>query len=417
VVLTSGSVFWRWWTAGAISSVGSAVGGVALPLTALTLLHASAFEMGLIAAAGYLAWIVIGLPAGVIVQRLPLRGLQIGADLARATAIASVPLTWWWGHLTIVHLVAVALVISFGNVVFDVANSTFLPSIVPAEELTSRNSVSSAMHAGSDLGGPAAGGVLVQLLGPVATLLVDVASYVASAVLMRSLPRAAEQTPAQWPPMREMIREGWNFVVRHPIMGPCMGTATVVNFICGAQAALYPLYLVRTLDAPAWAIGLLLGAEGIGALLGAALTLQLTRRFGTARSLIIIGPFVVAGAALIPLGRGLAGFLAFAFGNIVFAGAVMVLSITTRTYRQVASPPELLSRVMATVRFVSWGAIPVGGLVAGGLAQLWGPRTAQVIFAVVSIGAPLTTLFTPVRRLRDLLDWDVQTRSEPAVLG
>ncbi len=383
---------------------------MALPLTALTLLHASAFEMGLVAAAGYLAWIVIGLPAGVIVQRLPLRGLQVGADLARAIAIASVPLTWWWGHLTVAHLVGVALVISFANVVFDVANSTFLPSLVPAEELAARNSVSSAMHAGSDLGGPAVGGVLVQLLGPVATLLVDVASYLASAVLMRSLPRAARPNPGQWPSMREMIGEGWNFVVRHPIMGPCMGTATVVNFICGAQAALYPLYLVRTLDAPAWAVGLLLGAEGIGSLFGAALTVRLTRRFGTARSLIVIGPFLVAGAALIPLGNGLAGCLAFAFGNIVFAGAVMVLSITTRTYRQVASPPELLSRVMATVRFVSWGAIPVGGLVAGGLAQVLGPRSTLLIFAAVSVGAPLTTLFSPVRRLRDLLDWDASMK-------
>ncbi len=383
---------------------------MALPLTALTLLHASAFEMGLVAAAGYLAWIVIGLPAGVIVQRLPLRGLQVGADLARAIAIASVPPTWWWGHLTVAHLVGVALVISFANVVFDVANSTFLPSLVPAEELAARNSVSSAMHAGSDLGGPAVGGVLVQLLGPVATLLVDAASYLASAVLMRSLPRAARPNPGQWPSMREMIGEGWNFVVRHPIMGPCMGTATVVNFICGAQAALYPLYLVRTLDAPAWAVGLLLGAEGIGSLFGAALTVRLTRRFGTARSLIVIGPFLVAGAALIPLGNGLAGCLAFAFGNIVFAGAVMVLSITTRTYRQVASPPELLSRVMATVRFVSWGAIPVGGLVAGGLAQVLGPRSTLLIFAAVSVGAPLATLFSPVRRLRDLLDWDASMK-------
>lgn len=82
-------MFWRWWTAGTTSSVGSAVGAVALPLTALTVLDASAFEMGLVAAASCVAWLVIGLPAGVIVQRLPLRGAQVGADLARAAAVAS----------------------------------------------------------------------------------------------------------------------------------------------------------------------------------------------------------------------------------------------------------------------------------------------------------------------------------------
>nr|WP_246017452.1 hypothetical protein [Micromonospora pisi] len=90
-----------------------------MPLTALTVLDATAFELGLVAAASYVAWIVIGLPAGVLVQRLPLRGAQVGADLARAVAVGSVPLAWWWGHLTIAQLIVTALVVSFANVVFD----------------------------------------------------------------------------------------------------------------------------------------------------------------------------------------------------------------------------------------------------------------------------------------------------------
>lgn len=90
------TAFWRWWVAGTTSHLGSAVGGVALPLTALTVLDASAFEMGLITAAGYLAYLLISLPAGVVVQRVPLRGMQVGLDLVRALAIASVRRPGGW---------------------------------------------------------------------------------------------------------------------------------------------------------------------------------------------------------------------------------------------------------------------------------------------------------------------------------
>ncbi|MFI6329780.1 MFS transporter [Micromonospora chersina] len=397
-------VFWRWWAAGTTSSVGSAVGAVALPLTALTVLDASAFEMGLVAAASYVAWLVIGLPAGVIVQRLPLRGAQVGADLARAVAVVSVPLAWWWDRLTVAQLVVVALVVSFANVLFDVANSTFLPAIVGRDQLHARNSLTSATHAATQLTGPSLGGLAVQVLGAVPAVLVDAASYLVSAALLKSLPARRVDAPDRWPPVRAMIGEGWRYVTRHPVMGPTMWTATAVNFVCGAQLAVYPLYLVRELHAPAALVGVLLAVEGVGSLVGAALTPWITGRWGTARSLLVACVVAVGGAFLVPLGAGWPAYLAFAAGNVVFAGGVVVLSVTTRTYRQTASPPDLLSRVMATVRFVSWGAIPVGGLLAGALAGLAGARVTLFCFAAATVLAPLALLLSPVRRLRDLTD-------------
>jgi MFS family permease len=396
--------FWRWWAAQTTSSVGSAVSAVALPLTALAVLDASPFQMGLIAAASYVAWIVIGLPAGVIVQRLPLRGTQVAADLARAGAVTSIPLAWWWGRLTVAQLVVVALITSFANVLFDVANATFLPEIVSKEQLQSRNSLTSATHASTDLGGPAVGGFAVQLLGSVPTLLVDAASYLISAALLRTLPARRAEAPDKWPPMAAMIREGWSFVVRHPAIGPAMWAATAVNFVCGAQYALFPLYLVRELHAPAGLVGVLLASDGVGTLIGAALTTRITTALGTARGIIVAGVVSVAGAFLLPLGRGFPAYVLFWLGNLIFAGGVVVLSVTTRTYRQVASPPELLSRVMATVRFVSWGAIPVGGLIAGALAGALGGRTTLLLVAGVTALAPLALLLSPVREVRDLKD-------------
>ncbi|MBG0564170.1 MFS transporter [Actinoplanes aureus] len=392
------TMFWRWWAAGTTSGLGSAIGGVALPLTALTVLHASAFEMGVISAAGYLAYLVISLPAGVIVQRMPLRGIQVGADLVRALAVVSIPLAWWAGLLSVAQLVVVALVMSFANVLFAVANQTFLPEIVPAAQLQARNSLNSGTHAATELGGPSLGGLAVQVLGAAPTLLVDAVSYLISAVLLRTLPARQVPAPATRTSMLAQIREGWHFVTRHPVMAPGMWAATVVNFVNGAYHALFAFYLVRELHASPALVGLLLAADGLGTLIGAAVTTRYTDRFGTARGMIFAAFAGVAGALLIPAG----GVLAFAAGNLIFAGTVVVLSVTTRTYRMIASPPELLSRVIATVRFVSWGAIPVGGLIAGALAGQLGARTTLLIFGAVTVCTPLIWLLSPVRGLRDL---------------
>ncbi|GLX06889.1 MFS transporter [Microbispora sp. NBRC 16548] len=336
--------------------------------------------------------------------------------LGGAAAVVSIPLAWWLDRLTIAQLVIVALVTSFANVVFDVANSTFLPSIVSKEQLQSRNSLTSGTHATTQLGGPSVGGLIVQALGAVPTLLVDAAGYLVSALLLRTLPERRAEAPDRWPPVRAMIREGWRFVVHHPVMGPCMWAATAANTVCGAQHALYALYLVRELHAEPGLVGLLLAADGVGTLIGAALTNQVTARLGTARALIVAGFVAVAGALVVPLGTGWQGFAAFAAGNVVFAAGVVMLSVVTRTYRQIASPPDLLPRVMATVRFVSWGAIPIGGLIAGLIAGVLGGRVTLMIFVVAAVCIPLVLLASSIRHLRDLTDYrlsDESTGSPP----
>jgi len=165
------ATFWTYWSATTVSSVGTAVTSVALPLVAVSVLHASAFAVGLLAASTYVAWLLIGLPAGVIVGRLPLRATQVAMDVLRALALATIPLTWWLGRLSIAQLVLVALVVSFANVLFGVGNMTLLTAIVPKEQLSSRNSLMSGTEATTQLGGPSLGGLLVQLWGAVPTLL------------------------------------------------------------------------------------------------------------------------------------------------------------------------------------------------------------------------------------------------------
>jgi predicted MFS family arabinose efflux permease len=180
-----------------------------------------------------------------------------------------------------------------------------------------------------------------------------------------------------------------------------MWEATAVNFVCGGQLALFTVYLVRVLHAPVGLVGILLAMEGAGSLVGSALSPWLVRAIGSARACLWSSAVMVIGALLLPAGSGWAAFILFGAGNVVFAAGVVVLSTTTRTYRQIASPPELLSRVMATVRFVSWGAVPLGGVIAGILASWLGPRTALIVLAAATALSPLILILSPVRQMRD----------------
>ncbi|ALO06297.1 MFS-type transporter [Streptomyces venezuelae] len=399
---SSPGVFWRYWAAATVSGAGTAVTALALPLVALTVLDATAFQVALLAAAGQVSWLLLSLPAGVVAQRVPLRRLQVTLDLVRFAALGSLPLVWWIGTLTYPHLLFAALVTGSATVLFDIGNSTFLPAVVPARQLAARNSVMSGTHAVTDTGGPSLGGVLIGAAGPVGALVVDAASYLASAVLLRTLPES-RPAPRTGESALRLMREGWRYVTGHPVMRPCMIWATAANFLNAALVALTPLYLVREAGLDSVQLGLVLAMDGVGALAGAAVAVRVTTRLGTAWGVIAAD---LAGGALLllaPLTTSAGDAYWFALGNAGFAFGTVIGSITTRTYRQTQSPPELLSRVMATVRFVSWGALPLGALTAGLLATRFGAHTALWTVCAAAFLPPVYLFSTKVGRHRDLI--------------
>ncbi|MFG2531014.1 MFS transporter [Streptomyces sp. NPDC048516] len=398
---TASSMFWRFWLATTVSEAGSAMTAVALPLVALTVLDATALQVTLLAAAGQVAWLILGLPAGVVVQKYPLRALQVTLDLVRMAAMASIPVAWWLDRLTYPHLLLVALITGSATVLFDIGNSTFLPAVVDKQELSTRNSLISGTEAVTQTGGPSVSGLLVHLTGPVGVLAIDAASYLVSAVTLGTLPeRRPEAQP--YTKARQLIREGWNFVIRHPVMRPCMMWATVVNFVSAALVALTPLYLVREAGASATVVGIVIAMDGVGALIGSAAATRLAARFGTARAMIVAGLAGGLLALVIPLTTELGNIYFYALGNVGFAFGVVIGSIMARTHRQTEAPPKLLSRVMATVRFVSWGALPMGAAFSGLLASLVGLHTALWLVCTGALIAPLILLLSPVGRRRDL---------------
>lgn len=396
------SVFWRYWAATTTSQVGSAVTAVALPLAALVLLDASALEVGLLVAAGDLGWLLLTLPAGALATHLPLRGLQAGVDFVRAVALLVPAGLWALDLLTVPALVGVALVVGFANVFAFVANTTYIPQVVPREELNSRNSLMSGTQAVTQLGGPPVAGVVVQWLGAPLALLIDAVSYLVSGAVMWTLPRA-EKPRVERAPMVQQIREGWRYVVGHPLMRPMMIDATATNFAAGMLLTLTPVYVVRELGASPTTFGVVLAGEGLGALVGASVGPWLGRRLGTGRLLLAAAVLSVPAVLLMPLGDGAAGLVAFTLGSALFAFFTVILSVITRTYRQQQSPPELLARVMATVRFVSWGVVPIGGFLAGWLAEATSARVTLWLVAVAVAVSPVVLAASPLRHRREVL--------------
>lgn len=408
--------FYLAYTATTVSAVGTAVTTVALPLLAVLTLHASTFAVSAISAAGVAPWLILGLPAGVIVSRFPLRGSLVTADLVRALALASVPVASVIGVLTVAQLVVVALTVGVFTVIFDVAFSTFLPSVVPAEALTARNSLVQGSESMAQIGGPAGGGALVQIIGGAATILIDVSSYLVSAACLFSLRSSAAESGRRPDHgaadhgagfFKQMVA-GLSYVRRDKVVGPQAAGAAALNFTAAGIMAIAAVFLVRSLHLHAWTVGALLASDGVGGVLGAAIATPVVGKLGRLRAASVTITTAGASALLLPLTFAGAGLIFWVVGSVGLAASTVAYSIVARTYRQLNVPMDMLPRVMATVRFLSWGVLPLGGLTAGALGQTVGVRPALAI-----VCAPLLCGILPVSAARKSGASDVGAKQPP----
>ncbi|WP_431043036.1 MFS transporter [Streptomyces sp. P1-3] len=401
-------VFWRLWTAHTTSAFGTAVTTVAMPLVAVLELDAGPFEASLVAAAAMCAWLLFGLPAGVLVHRLPLRPVLVAADLVRAAALGSVPVAVFLDALTLAHLVLAAFVLSVASVIFDVGYSTYLPAVVSKDRLTASNSLLQGSESVSQVAGPALGGSLVHALGAAYSLIADVVSYVVSAALLLTVPSPRHEAPEKAKRnMAAEIREGIEFVRRHPVIRPLVLAGTAFNFATAAFEALTAVFLIRTVQTNSLTVGFLIASMGLGGVIGAAVTTPLVNRLGTTRVAIVTLIVSPVCALMMPLTSSGLGLALFTLGNLGWGACTVTFAIIGRTYRQTAVTPDLLPRVMATVRFVSWGVFPIGALLAGVLGETVGNRAALLIFGLCTLLIPVPVLCSPLRKTRDLLQVDL----------
>ena len=365
----------RWLLVGQTTSqFGAQVSGVAIPLLAVLSLGATPFQLGVVSASSTIGFALIGLPAGAWVDRFRRRPLLVASDLARAVLLGSVPVAALFGVLTLTQLIVVALLTGFARVFFDVGYQSYLPSVVGKDRVLAGNAALETIRASGQVAGPGAGGWLVSAIGAANVVLVQAVTFVVSAVALLAIRAPENVVRRESRGLWDEIREGLVYVARHPVLRAIAVTSAINNFAFAIASAVNLVFLVRTLRlTPAW-IGVVLAAGSATAMLGAAVTPRLARRFGPER--IIWGSLVVAGVLglLVPLAQpgwfvmlAVIGFAAGELGQIVYA-------ISSVSLRQRIVPAQLLGRVGATMRFVLMGLFPLGALLGGVAGSTIGPR-------------------------------------------
>jgi MFS family permease len=409
------------WSGETASRFGTAVSGVAIPLVAISVLEATTFQVGLLTAFAWLPWLVIGLPVGAWVDRLPRRPIMLASAASSFLLLALVPPAHLAGLLTVHLLLAAVVLTGVAAVLFQTAYTAYLPTLIDSADHAEGNAKLHGSASAAQIAGAGCGGLIIQLAGPVNGLLVDAATFlVALACLAAIHHREPRRTPTRTgkpprtptrigqPTITAEIAEGLRLVARDVWLRTLTIFGAVSNLALMGYQSIAVVFLVREVGLTPGTVGALIAAAGSGGIVGAFAARRLMTRLGTARTILVAELGLPTLALLIPLSTVSPWFYlagAFSIGVGVVAG-----NVVKATFFQSYCPPDLLGRLTATSSFVNYGTIPLGALLGGTLGQLLGLTPALWI---TTAGIPLAGLVlfcSPIRTHRDLphRQYDVQ---------
>ena len=394
--------FRRFWVGQSVSLFGDQITSIALPLTAVLVLHANASQMGYLIAAELVPNLLFSLHAGAWVdQRGRRRQTMIATDLGRAALIATVPVAYAVDILTIEQLYVVAFLSGTLTVLFFVANAAFFVAVVSREHYVAANSLLFGSRAFSFVAGPSIGGVLVQLLKAPFALVVDAVSYVLSALYLGSI--SPEEPPTEQAE-RGHVTQGARYLLGTPwIRASLLATATI-NLFNFVFHAIFILYAVRSLHVRPGTLGLVLGAAAVGGLIGSTIAGRVGRWVGIGPAFVLGCIVFPAPLVLVPLAGGPHGLvLAMLFLAEFGSGlGVMILDISAASIRAALVPDRLRSRVSGAYMVVNNGVRPIGALAGGLLGTTIGLRPTLWIAVVGAIAGFLWLLPSPLPKMREL---------------
>ena len=381
--------FLRLWIAQAVSNAGSKVTEVALPLTAVLVLRATPAQMGLLSIAGSLPNLLIGLPAGIWIDRSRRRPILVGADIGRALLLGSIPVAAWLGGVTFLHLWIVAFLAGILSVFFQIAAMAVLPAVVSKEQLVEANSKLSMTDSMIALSGSGAAGALVQFLSAPKAILVDAISYLLSAFALGGVGENEEAPTRTQRSIWHEVWEGIHELVRTPLLRMLTITSTLGVLSTGLHNTVQMLFFVNELQFSPALIGVILSCNGAGALAGASVAGQLAARMRVGNALVLGKLIWIVGSALI-VSAGLMGNALFyvLLGQLLIGFGVSVYFINQLSLRQVITSVRLLGRVTAARRFVLFGMAVLGAALGGYLGETIGLR-ATMLAATTSLCAEL----------------------------
>lgn len=397
--------FLKLWTAQTTSVFGSQIASLAYPLTAILVLQATTFQVGLLQATGTASGALLGLFAGVIVDRVSRKLLLIIANLGRAVLAFSIPLAAVFGLLRIEQLYLVSFVSGAFSIVSDVAGMAFLPSLLEKEELVEGNSKFGTTESAAMIAGPSLSGAFVQILSAPLVIFIDAVSFLFSAAFIWQIRVPEIFIEKEKRGIWTEIGEGLRFVYGDKILRPLAESIALYFLFRQIVLTLFTLYAVRELHFEPFLLGVIFSALGFGFLCGALTVKPITKRIGVGRTMIGANFVNIVAIALIPLASGSIFILAalFVISHFLHALGVQINGINLVSLRQAITPNHLQGRMNASFRFVNVGMMVVGALIAGFLGELIGLRETLAIGAIGMLLPFLRLLFSPVRNLDEQL--------------
>ncbi len=394
--------FIRLWSAQSISAFGARITREGLPILAVTTLAASPGALGVLAAVGSGAALIVGLTSGGFIDRSRRRPILIGADLLRAMVLLSLPVAAMLGLVTLPHLLIATALVTGASVAFDIASHAYLPALIGKPQLVDGNAKLATTEAIAEVGGPALAGVLFQWLTAPIAVIVNAGTYLASAAFLATL-RSAEPPPEVEPPQSwtHEITQGFRLAWAEPRVRALLLMNVAQGLFGGVFSALYIVFALRTLNLPTSLLGIAIAAGGVGALMGAGLGPWLARRLGMGPAIILTilcASISAMTISLAPTDRegALTVLILTQITGDAFGVASMVL---IASLRQSLLPQSVLGRVGGAFHAAAGGVAIVGALGGGLLGDMIGTRLALAIAGAGFLLIPLIGVLSPLRRV------------------
>ncbi|MDA8302992.1 MAG: MFS transporter [Actinomycetota bacterium] len=385
------------------AQLGAQVTLLALPLVAILGLHASAVQVGLLAALGTLPYLLVGLPAGAWLERARLKRVLSFSALGRAVVLGSVPLLWAFHEVDMGFLYAIAVVVGLMSTFYDIAWQSYLPSLVGTSRLHEASSRLSIASSGAQLFGPGLAGFLIRALSAPLALLADAIGFVVAATSVQTI-EAQDPPPAERADDAGVARrvvEGLSYVTHHELLRWIAVGTGAWNFVGTALNVVLVLFEARVLHYSAGTIGLVFLLGNVGYVIGAPLVRKVTARLGVGRTMLLGATLGGLGPLLLPMARPEDAMGLLVGGWFFRALGSPLYTVNQISVRLAITPAELTARMTATMKFFVMGAMPLGSFLGGALAGALGYRPTLWVIAAVAVAPVLATALSKLRLLSD----------------
>lgn len=380
----------------------------ATDVLAVLVLGASAAQMGLLNAIGTLAFLVLGIPIGVLVDRSPTVRMIAGSGLVRATLLATVLAALALDSLTMVHLYLVAGLVGTTTVVTETTQTAITPRVAGQDAVAGLVARMQSAESVVGLVVPALAGLAVAAVGAGPTFAVATALTVLAALVVLRL----RVTPSATPEQRESAdvvgavaqmcseaKEGWKVLRRNTTLWRLTVASMLVNLGLAAHSAIEVVLILRTLDLGSQALGVIVSVAALGALTGSFMAVPLSEKFPTGTvlraSMLLLAP--IASLTLVALLDPLRATWWLTGSTFLWGVAIVVYNVVNAGWTARITPIRLMGRVSATRRTLAMGVIPAGSVAGGFIADHLGMAYAVAGWTVLNATAAVLVLLTPIQ--------------------